>query len=189
MKREEKIQRITKGCIPLFIEKGVSGTSIKMISASTGVSNGSIFHHFENKDAIVKAIYFNIKTDLHNYLKNKLPADTSFRQYIHHYWFAVINWYLDHPQKREFINMFSRSPVIKRAHLDNELKLCDFVFSRIKTAIADGEILTYDFEYFMFNFNGVAQGVVNYINAHPEQRTNEFLENAFSQYWRSIVNF
>lgn len=40
----------------LFIEKGVSGTSIDDIVAAAGVAKGTFYHHFASKDAMLVAL-------------------------------------------------------------------------------------------------------------------------------------
>lgn len=39
-----------------FAEHGFHGTSMAMIAAASGLSNGSLYHFFENKEAIIEAI-------------------------------------------------------------------------------------------------------------------------------------
>ena len=49
-------QRVLQAALPLFASKG-DRTRIEDISSSSGVSVGSIYHHFGNRDGIVDALY------------------------------------------------------------------------------------------------------------------------------------
>ena len=40
----------------LFLEKGFDKTSMNDIATTAGISKGAIYHHFQSKDAIIKAV-------------------------------------------------------------------------------------------------------------------------------------
>ena len=40
----------------LFLEKGFDKTSMNDIATTAGISIGAIYHHFQSKDAIIKAV-------------------------------------------------------------------------------------------------------------------------------------
>lgn len=172
----------------LFIEKGFHGTSTKMISDATGVSNGAIFHHFETKECIARAIYLDIKEEMSEFLKETLDNECCFRNFVESHWHKTIEWSLNHPRKKEFLNIFSNTPMIKCCSNDKQ-RLYGSIFAKIQKAIDDKEIIINDIEYYMFNFAAVTNGVLNYLNLKPEKNNKEFLDMAFNSYWRSIANF
>lgn len=50
------IERILSVAAKLFLEKGFDNTSMRDIANMAGVSKGAIYHHFQSKDAIFKAV-------------------------------------------------------------------------------------------------------------------------------------
>jgi AcrR family transcriptional regulator len=48
--------RIIAEAARLFAEKGIAGTTVRMIGDEVGVMSGSLYHHFESKEEIVDAI-------------------------------------------------------------------------------------------------------------------------------------
>ena len=48
-------QKLVESAIRLMLQQGYAGTSIDEICSQAGVTKGSFFHHFENKEAITKA--------------------------------------------------------------------------------------------------------------------------------------
>ena len=52
--RREAILEAAGQC---FEEHGYAGTTIELIAARSGASNGSIYHHFGSKDGILAALY------------------------------------------------------------------------------------------------------------------------------------
>lgn len=53
----EKKQKVINAAIALFTEKGFEKTSMADIKKLAGVSTGLIYHHFENKNALLKEIF------------------------------------------------------------------------------------------------------------------------------------
>jgi AcrR family transcriptional regulator len=49
--------RIEKAAIRLFVEKGVTETSVRDIARAVGISEGALYRHFVSKDALVWAIF------------------------------------------------------------------------------------------------------------------------------------
>jgi AcrR family transcriptional regulator len=50
----------------LFATKGVAATTVREIAENVGVLSGSLYHHFESKDAIVDELLRSYLDDLHN---------------------------------------------------------------------------------------------------------------------------
>ena len=46
----------------LFTERGYDGTSIEAVLAESGVSRGSLYHHFPGKDALFWAVLEGVAT-------------------------------------------------------------------------------------------------------------------------------
>ena len=53
---EETVQKILDASLKLFLEKGFDKTSMNDIATTAGISKGAIYHHFQSKDAIIKAV-------------------------------------------------------------------------------------------------------------------------------------
>jgi len=50
-------QRILDASLACFLEHGYEHTTVALIRARSGVSNGALFHHFASKEAIADALY------------------------------------------------------------------------------------------------------------------------------------
>src|SRR5262249_20764298 len=49
--------RVLQSALDCFTELGYDRTTITRIRQRSGVSNGALFHHFPNKEAIAEALY------------------------------------------------------------------------------------------------------------------------------------
>jgi AcrR family transcriptional regulator len=61
-------KRIVRNALKLFLEKGFYKVSMSMIAKETGISKPAIYHHFQNKDALVEGVldHFTEKMKLWN---------------------------------------------------------------------------------------------------------------------------
>ena len=50
-------ERVLQAALDCFNEAGCDRTSVAWIRDRSGVSNGSLFHHFPNKESIIEALY------------------------------------------------------------------------------------------------------------------------------------
>ncbi len=54
---EETRDRVLEATRALLMERAISEVTMKDVQEGSGVSNGSIFHHFGSKDGIIEAIF------------------------------------------------------------------------------------------------------------------------------------
>lgn len=66
--------RILQAALPLFLEQGMAATRIEQIRKRAGVSNGSLFHFFPNKEAVGAALYIAAIISYQSALLAELPT-------------------------------------------------------------------------------------------------------------------
>ena len=65
---------ILKDAAALFAAKGLRGTTVRQIAHATGIQSGSLYHHFDSKDAIFETIVVEYLRDLtQRYAESVLP--------------------------------------------------------------------------------------------------------------------
>jgi AcrR family transcriptional regulator len=71
--------RILQSALELFAMRGYSTTTVDAIAASAGVSTGLLYYHFENKPALLQAIFEQSLADVHATFaaaeRERRPAD------------------------------------------------------------------------------------------------------------------
>ncbi|MDR6762153.1 AcrR family transcriptional regulator [Flavobacterium sp. 2755] len=78
-KAEKTKQFIIEKTAPIFNTKGYSGTSINDMTTATGLTKGSIYGNFENKDEVAVASFkFNVKK-LHDVLSREIEKQRTFK--------------------------------------------------------------------------------------------------------------
>jgi AcrR family transcriptional regulator len=97
-------ERILDAALACFTEVGYERTTIARIRERSGVSNGALFHHFPNKDAIAGALYVDAMRSFqqgHWALLEKRPASLAgaIRGLLDH----QLRWCEEHPDLARFL--------------------------------------------------------------------------------------
>ncbi|MCA1919526.1 MAG: TetR/AcrR family transcriptional regulator, partial [Flavobacterium piscis] len=78
-KAERTKNFIIEKTAPLFNMKGYSGTSMSDITAATGLTKGSIYGNFENKDEVaIAAFKFNVK-ELQDIFASEIEKQSTYK--------------------------------------------------------------------------------------------------------------
>lgn len=75
-KAERTKQFIIKKTAPIFNSKGYAGTSLNDIMSATGLTKGSIYGNFENKDEVALAAFDHNFGAIVSYIKQKIEGRT-----------------------------------------------------------------------------------------------------------------
>ena len=62
----DKREQILLAALKLFTEFGFHGTPTSKIAVEAGVSNGTLFHYFKTKEALILALYDYVKKNSTN---------------------------------------------------------------------------------------------------------------------------
>jgi AcrR family transcriptional regulator len=116
--RREAILEAARAC---FEEHGYSATTIELIAARSGASNGSIYHHFGSKDGILAALY---TTALASYQEGLLAvlrkhaddAEAGIRGAVVHH----LEWVEAHPHETR--TLFEHRQTLERMGRAGELR-------------------------------------------------------------------
>ncbi|WP_163012100.1 TetR/AcrR family transcriptional regulator, partial [Pseudomonas viridiflava] len=82
---------ILRCALALFNEHGVEATTIDTIRAESEMSVGAIYHHFENKEGLVAALYMAALEDQARLRDHYLSDISTTREWV----YAMVNSYVD----------------------------------------------------------------------------------------------
>ncbi len=108
--RHEQILAVAAG---LFARKGVAATTVREIADEVGILSGSLYHHFESKEAMVDEILAPYLKDLRAKYKAVLALDVDPRTRLHDLVVASLQVVEAHPHATEIyqsdVNYLSQS--------------------------------------------------------------------------------
>lgn len=91
-KDENKRIAIRDATVTEVVEGGLPGASIGRIAERAGVSQGTIYLYYDNKDVLIRQVYVEIKLQIRDALMAQHDPDASSADNLKNVWFA----YLDH---------------------------------------------------------------------------------------------
>ncbi len=142
----DKQAAILKATLALVSEHGFHGTSMSMIAKAAGVSAGIIYHYFDNKDALMIALYGHIKRRLGREIVAGFTDDMPLRDGFRRVLLTFLEFYMHRPHEAAFVEQFAGSPYMT-PHLEGEF-MDDYtpVMALIERAIREGVLKPMPFE-------------------------------------------
>jgi AcrR family transcriptional regulator len=106
----EKRDAILQAALVVIAERGLHDSPMSLIVQRSGVSAGTIYHHFANKDDLIHALYRHVKTTFNRALSAgyvpTLSREVAFRQM----WLNAYRFYRTHPNESRFLDQYENSP-------------------------------------------------------------------------------
>jgi AcrR family transcriptional regulator len=97
----DRREKILTSAAALFARKGVAATTVREIADEVGILSGSLYHHFESKEAMVDEIISSYLEDLRSRYKEVLSGDTDPRTRLHDLIVASLQVTKAHPHATE----------------------------------------------------------------------------------------
>jgi len=181
-------QQILSATLSLFSKKGYFNTSVRDIAHESGVSIGSIYHHFKDKEGIASAMYNNLLdrmiTDLVQIKSSNNTAHDSCREVIA-FLFKMTE---EEPEVMEF--MLSSK---HRDFLPNEKPVCssapfNFMRELVKDGMVSGEIQLMDLMVASSCLYGASLRMINSrLDGLIEKPLPDYLDAIWSSSWKAVA--
>jgi AcrR family transcriptional regulator len=97
----DRRERILAVAAALFARKGVAATTVREIADEVGILSGSLYHHFESKEAMVDEIISSYLEDLRSRYKEVLAREADPRTRLHDLVVASLEVVEAHPHATE----------------------------------------------------------------------------------------
>jgi AcrR family transcriptional regulator len=108
----DKREAILEAALDLFAEKGFHGTSVPEVAQRAGVGAGTIYRHFESKEALVNALYQQWKAAMASALLEDFPFDAPPRRQFHLFWRRWAGFVREHPRAAMFLELHHHAPYL-----------------------------------------------------------------------------
>jgi TetR/AcrR family transcriptional regulator, repressor of fatR-cypB operon len=110
MSNIDKRGEIIKASLELIAEHGFHGAPMSMIADRAGVAAGTIYRYFENKDALIIALYAEIDERIGAVIMKGYEPEKPIRERFLHIFSALLRYFTGNPCDFRYIEMFHNSP-------------------------------------------------------------------------------
>lgn len=186
-------KKIKENAVRLFCERGFSGTSIRNISDSVGITAAAVYSHFKSKEELFLEVFaegWRAVAEEVNIIKNKekdLTSELLFKIYKYH-----VNYYLKEKEKTIFLfrsTMFPASELKEKVIKISYRELNDtheFIGNIFKDMVAKGIVRNIPIENYVYTFYRLIDSFIFEITALNKAITDEELNKHWQCYWQYI---
>ena len=112
-----KCDQILDAALLLFTQQGLDKTATAAIARQAGVANGTLFHHFGNKDALIDAVYVRCKMQMLDKMAPVIQSDTLPLQQLKALIRTFLEWMPAHAAVFRFLQLYGDS-----AHISTQAR-------------------------------------------------------------------
>jgi AcrR family transcriptional regulator len=105
-------ERILAAALGLFTTQGFHHTPTSRISREAGVSTGTLFHYFPDKNSLIDGLYLSIQREVAGAVRARDDDTLPPRERLMRCFRAFVAWGAGNPEKVTFLNQFYNSPNI-----------------------------------------------------------------------------
>jgi len=158
---------ILDAALALFTINGFHGTTTAAIAREAKVATGTLFHHFATKEALIEALYLEVKKEFAQALLQ--PNEDNAESRLTDIWVNGVHWLVAHPQKMAFILLCSHSLYFdKKIQLAIWEEVLGFFTQLLTTGIRNGMIKELPIPYLLTTCESFLLSTASYVYALPE---------------------
>lgn len=110
MKNSDKRTEIMQAALRLIAEHGFHGAPMAMIAEKAGVGTGTIYCHFESKDALINALFLELRGTITAVLLEGYSVDKPIRERFLHLSTTLLKYFIENSLHFRFIEQYINSP-------------------------------------------------------------------------------
>lgn len=138
----DKRRAIIDAALDLFADTGVHGTPIPPIAKAAGVGIGTLYRYFDNKEALVNAVYRAAKDDLQHSLLAEFDGVTSTRALFDTIWARLAGFARSRPAAFRFLEVQDHYRYLDTESRASERALLDPLKTLVQTGQQSGDLDT-----------------------------------------------
>jgi AcrR family transcriptional regulator len=132
-------EKIRNGLVKVVARMGIGGTSVGAVAKEAGVSAGTIYLHFEDKNDMLQKVYLQIKTEFHAIMVAAKDAPDS-KAMIHRMWRDMFAFTTAHPLDFLFIEYAGAAQVLTAEQAAHVAGFQAEIAAMLQRAIDDGTV-------------------------------------------------
>ena len=178
-------EKILATALSLFTRYGVDATPTSRISKEAGVSTGTLFYYFPDKDKLVGALYLSIKKELAVAVRCNddpaLPTKERIGQGMRGY----INWGVANPLKVRFLDQCYNYPGIGEDVQEQVYDEFSWMAGLIESAVREGLVPDLPGEFHAMMVYLIMSGILALIESGTTgMSADEIIENGLAMLWK-----
>lgn len=143
MVKSDKREKIVRAALALIAVRGFHDAPLALIADRAGVSTGTIYLYFENKDALIAGIYKDIEDRMSPLIMKGYAPEKPVRERFIHLGTALLRYFIENPLDFRYLEQFHNSPYGVEFRRDSMLgqKRNDNLYRELLEAGVEGQVI------------------------------------------------
>lgn len=106
----DKREAILEAMLDLVVERGFHNAPMSLLARRSGASPGVIYHYFPGKDALIHALYQQVKAVKHEAILGGFSPEMTPREAFLHVMWNLYRFFRTHRREVSFLDQYENSP-------------------------------------------------------------------------------
>jgi len=172
--------------LELITKQGIRATSLSQIIKESGVANGTVYHHFKNKEEIITELYLMLTQDFGTVVMRNVPED-DLKKKFSIMWLNLFHYFVNNPLAFIFSEQIARSPEIPQSLKDKARQYYAEIEEYFKTGIRNKVFKAYNAMVMEELFFG---NVVSIVKIHENEKVkllDKHINQAIEISWKGFL--
>lgn len=185
-----KRDKLLNSALDLFSKNGIHSTSTASIAKHAEVATGTLFHHFDNKLALIEALYISIKQGLsQSAVITQDMLSMPMKQQASTLWNIAIDWAISNPTALIFCQQVASENALplqtRLSAMKQELSVLE---AMITAGQSNKEIIDFPLDLMIDQCQAqiITSGLF-FINNKSYAADSVYRHSAFELFWRAIA--
>jgi AcrR family transcriptional regulator len=182
----DKHAAILDAAIQVIAQRGLAATPTSAISKAAGVAEGTLFTYFKTKDALVNALYLQIKGEMADAMVADFPHHAAIRQQLQYVWDCFVRWGVAQPDKKQVMDQLKTAAAITA---DTRLVAAApfmAIEQLFRASVASGVLRDYPVAFIWACMASLAEATMDAMAREPEA-ADAYRQMGFEILWNGIA--
>ena len=185
-KTEDKREAILFATLRLVNSNGFHAAPMSKIAVEAGVSAGTIYLYFQNKEDLVNTLYCEMKSKFSGRIFEDYNPETPVKIGFETIWRNVLKYKQSEPEEASFLEQCDNTPMVTEASREFGLKTAQPLFDLWERGQKEGIIKPFCWQMlYAFSLYPIIYVAQSYSKAGKELN-NEVINSAFGASWDAI---
>ena len=139
-KRKNKRQDIMDAALELIALRGFHEAPMALLAKKADVGTGTIYHHFKDKEALIQALYAEMKIRMGQVMEKSDKPILRYRKRFDCIWEGLYVHYIQHPSEFMFLEQYSNSPYIRKSDRENNMVHYQYIIAFLDWGMKTGHL-------------------------------------------------
>ncbi|HEY8949907.1 MAG TPA: TetR/AcrR family transcriptional regulator [Rhizomicrobium sp.] len=185
---DDKRAKLLAAALDLFETRGFDGVAVPEIASKAGVAVGTVYRYFETKEALVNALYRQIKQNYNDAILAPIPSGLPTREVFSTYWQRMTEFARENPRATRFMDLHHHG-----AYLDEESRTLSKTYAKaaesfVRDGRRRGDIRDLDPVLVVALMWGAATGLTKFAASGTLKFNEDDANDMEDALWRAIAN-